>query len=263
MKHTDIDYREGKYPDDYAASRCRLNLQIPDGVENFTTIVWFHGGGIQDGDKDNDETQNLIRFFTASGYCAAPVNYRLYPEARYPDFIDDAAAAFAWIANHIKDHGGNPDSLFLSGHSAGAYIAAMVGIAPQFLKAYGVSLDQIRGVIPISGQVMNHARIREEYNHDISNTDIHETGPCYYASKDAPPFLCLWGDNDLEGRREENLKFTECMKKSGNRESRCAEINHRDHLSIIHKLPEPRDPAALFILEFIEKHKTRPQISTD
>ena len=86
----------------------------------------------------------------AEGIGAAVTNYRLWP-ATHPDHIEDAAAAFAWLHAHASEHGGNPDQVFVLGHSAGAYLAALLAVDGRYLGAHGLALSAIRGAIPVSG----------------------------------------------------------------------------------------------------------------
>jgi acetyl esterase/lipase len=74
-------------------------------------------------------------------------DYRLYPQVRFPDFVDDAAHAFLWVHQHIGDYGGNPAQLYVMGHSAGAHQAAMLAFEPRVLAAAGADRRWIHGFI--------------------------------------------------------------------------------------------------------------------
>ena len=90
------------------------------------------------------------------------VNYRLYPKVKAPTYIEDAAAAVAWVFKNIASYGGDPDMIFISGHSAGGYLASMVGLDKSYLEKYNIDANKIAGGIPFSGHTMTHFSVREE-----------------------------------------------------------------------------------------------------
>ena len=108
---SDISYRlEG---DEYALSRCKLDLYVPVGVKDFPTVVWFHGGGLTGGEHFiPDELKEC-------GLGIVSVNYRLLPKSELEDCIDDAAASVAWTFKNIEKYGGSIKKIFVAGHSAG------------------------------------------------------------------------------------------------------------------------------------------------
>ena len=124
---TDLPYK----PDgatNYERERCKLDLYLPAGRQGFATIVWFHGGGLQNGDKGGNIAIGLAERFSSEGIAVASVNYRLSPQVKYPAYIEDAAAAMAFLRKQISSYGGSDKLIFVSGHSAGGYLTAMVGI---------------------------------------------------------------------------------------------------------------------------------------
>ncbi len=113
---SNISYRTGENLDTYKKERCKLDVYVPENSEGFTTVVWFHGGGLTAGEKSIPErlkNKNL-------GVVA--VNYRLSPKVKSPAYIDDAAAAVAWVFKNISKYGGDPKKIVVSGHSAGGYL---------------------------------------------------------------------------------------------------------------------------------------------
>jgi len=113
--------------DEYAGERCVLDIYYPKNTNGFPTVVWFHGGGLTGGNKYIPE--NLKE----EGICVIAVNYRLYPKVKTPVFIEDAAAAVAWVFNNIEDYGGDASEIFISGHSAGGYLTMMVGLDKRWV----------------------------------------------------------------------------------------------------------------------------------
>ncbi|MFA7419567.1 MAG: alpha/beta hydrolase, partial [Melioribacteraceae bacterium] len=119
--------------DSYINERCFLDVYYPTNVKNFATVVWFHGGGLTGGNKHvPEELQN-------KGIAVVAVNYRLSPKAKSPSYIIDAAAAVAWVFKHIEEFGGDNKLIFISGHSAGGYLATMIGLDKRWLNQFGIN----------------------------------------------------------------------------------------------------------------------------
>lgn len=169
----------------------------------------------------------------------------------------NAAASVAWVANHIAKYGGNPKALFISGHSAGGYLTAILGMDPKYLAKYGIDTAAIAGIIPVSGQTFTHYTIRKERG--IPNPDttpiIDDASPCYHARKTAPPTLAICGDHDMATRAEENRYFVALLNTVGHTDATYREFPDRDHGTIVSKIPEPHDPVAEAILGFVARCK--------
>ena len=108
--------------DDYINERCKLDLLYPVEQKDFTTVIWFHGGGLSGGEKHFPKT--LIN----NDFAVVSVNYRLHPKVKAPAYIQDAAAAIAWVFKNIKNYGGNPSRIIISGFSAGGYLAMITSL---------------------------------------------------------------------------------------------------------------------------------------
>ncbi len=170
-------------------------------------VVFFHGGGWQEGDKAN------FRFVGATlaawGYVTVVPEYRLYPAVRFPAFIQDAAAAVAWIRENIARHGGDPHRIFLMGHSAGAYIAAMLTLDRQWLGAEGLDADRdIAGLVGLAGPYdflpLHDRRLEEIF---APAGDLTRSQPISFVRGGAPPMLLASGvDNSVvQPRNTEHL----------------------------------------------------------
>ena len=205
----DIPYYEADAPKTgdaaYLAERCKLDLYLPEGEKNFPTLVWFHGGGLSKGNKHCSKEFNLGRIAVAA------VNYRLSGKrAQCPDYIYDAAVAVAWVRKHIAEYGGDPAKVYVSGHSAGGYLTAMLALDPKYLKTFGCDPHDLAGYLPISGQMTTHFRIlaeRREKGSSVPGVVLDEYAPIQLAGKNVPPMVLLVGDPEVEwpSRVEENF----------------------------------------------------------
>lgn len=222
---TDIPYYSKTSTDSYQNERCILDIYYPENIKNFATIVWFHGGGLTGGNKEIPEA------LKNKGYCIIGVNYRLSPKVKAPKFIQDSAAAVAWVFNNISKYGGNPNLIFVSGHSAGGYLGAMIGLDKKWLQAYNIDANKIAGLIPFSAQTITHFTIRSEKGIPETQPTIDEYAPLFYVRKDAPPLLLITGDRELEllGRYEENAYLMRMMKVAGHKDTRLFEIDGYNH----------------------------------
>ncbi len=118
---SDVDYVAGA---DYPDKKDRLDIYTPDKATNAPVIVSIHGGGLRQGDKSG---QTFVgQRFASAGHVTVVVNHRLSPGVMHPAHIEDIAAAVAWVKRNIAQHGGDPGKLFVIGHSAGAYLAALL-----------------------------------------------------------------------------------------------------------------------------------------
>ena len=115
------------------------------------------------------------------------VNYRLLPKVTISECLGDAAAAIAWTFKEVEKYGGNKKKIFVSGHSAGGYLTAMIGLDKKWLKEYSIDADSLAGLIPFSGQVISHFSYRKMNGIDNLQPTIDEFAPLFHVRKDAPP----------------------------------------------------------------------------
>jgi len=252
-----LAYRSGPGLDAYERERCLLDLYLPKPRKDCPVIVWFHGGGMKGGAKA--DAAALAKRFASAGIIVATGEYRLYPKAKYPDFIDDAAACTAWVMKHISDYGGDPKSTFIAGHSAGGYLTGILGMDPKYLRKYGIDTARLAGMIPVSGQAFTHYVIREQHGVADPNlsTVCDDAAPCYHVRKDSPPILIIMGDHDWPCRAEENRYFLAMLRLAGHPDADFKQFAGRDHGSIIGRIAEPNDPVFETMLEFVHKRQAK------
>ena len=236
VEEKEIIYRVGNDLDDYMRERCKLDVYYPKNNDGFSTIIWFHGGGLRAGNKFIPET------LKKQGIAIVAVNYRFSPKVKSPAYIEDAAAATAWVFNHIEKYGGDKSKIFVSGHSAGGYLASMIGLDKSYLHQYDIDADSIAALIPFSGHTITHFTIRGERGISGTQVVVDELAPIHHIRKDAPPLILITGDRELEmlGRYEENAYMYRMMKVIGHENTILYELDGFNH----GKMVEP----ALYVL---------------
>ncbi len=214
-----------------------LDLHLPEG--DFESLfMYIHGGGIVNGSKEN--TVCLFEYLTAHGIAAASINYRMYPSAKYPEFIEDAAAAAAWIKKNIKNYG-NCDKIYLGGSSAGGYISQMLCFNDKYLAAHGLSPLDFAGFVHDAGQPTAHFNVlKQDMGQDPRRVIVDETAPLYYVglAESYPPMYIIWSDNDMQNRPEQTVLLLSTLKHFGYDQSKikttlmsgkyCAYVNALD-----------------------------------
>jgi len=228
---------------DYERERCQLDVYYPRDTTGYATVVWFHGGGLKRGHKE------IPLGLRDKGLAVVAANYRFSPKARAPAYIEDAAAAVAWVFENIEELGGSPDRIFVSGHSAGGYLASMVGLDKRWLAKHGIDADDIAGLIPYSGQTITHFTIREERGIDGMQPVVDDLAPLYHVRNDSPPLMLITGDRDKEllGRYEETAYFWRMMQEVGHPSTDLVELKGFGHGN----MPEPAHPLMLEFISYV------------
>ena len=173
---------------DVWAPRQRSEAPLP-------VVTFFYGGGWVDGDRE--EYGFVGRAFAAHGFVTILPDYRLVPNVRFPTFIEDSARAVRWTRDHIAEFGGDPRRINISGHSAGAYIGAMLSLDRHYLADAGVDPAVVRAAALLSGPYdfypFTEQRGRDALGHWPRP---RETQPITFVRPDAPPMLLMHGTAD-------------------------------------------------------------------
>jgi acetyl esterase/lipase len=226
-EQSDIFYRDASIESvtDYMREKCLLDIYYPMNKPDFATVVWFHGGGLKAGNKF------IPDWLKNKDIAVVAVNYRFSPEVSCPAYLQDAAAAVAWVFRNIESYGGDPDLIVVSGHSAGGYLTSMIGLDKRYLEVYGIDANQIASLVPFSGHTITHFTIREERGIAGTQPIIDEFAPLYHVRDDSPPLVLITGDRELEllGRYEENAYMMRMMKVAGHQETTLFELDGFDH----------------------------------
>ena len=246
-----------------------LDLFLPaPSVERPPVLVFVHGGGWRTGDKSlapggHDVYGNIGRFFAGRGIATAVINYRLMPKFSLEDQIDDVAHAVAWVHAHAADYGADPDAIFLSGHSAGAHLAAWVTLDRAKLEAVGMPATAIRGLIAVSGAAYDVSDEKTydlgtdldyyeaRFRHGESDVDWKErSSPIRLVRADAPPSLVLYADGETEALKRQAKLFADALAGAG-ASTRLLAIPAGSHERIVLTLSRDDRVAAPEMLAFI------------
>ena len=179
------------YGDD---ARQKLDVYAPKQPDHRPVVIFFYGGTWSAGEKSNYAFVGAA--LAERGYVTVIPDYRLYPAVKFPTFIEDGARAVAWVQQHAREFGGDPDRLVLMGHSAGAHIAALLALNPSYLAAAGVRPHSIAGLIGLSGP---YALAPDtDTLHAIFGAPYapNDWQPVHFATGTAPPTLLLHGADD-------------------------------------------------------------------
>lgn len=211
--------------DEYSKERLKLDVHFDTEGKDMPVIVWFHGGGLTGGNKF------IPAELAEQGYVVVAPNYRLVPEVEVQDCIDDAAEAVAWTFRNIKDFGGDPSKIFVSGHSAGGFLTSMIGLDKKRLAVYDADADSIAGLIPYSGQVITHFSDRKSKGIGELTPYVDSQAPLFHVRKDCPPYIIITGDaeQELYGRYEENLYMWRMMTLVGHPDVRIYKLDGYNH----------------------------------
>jgi len=255
---SDVDFVAGA---DYPDKKDRLDIYLPERTGRTPVIVSFYGGGLRAGDKSQPEQMQVGRHFAAAGIVTVIANYRLSPAVMHPAHVQDAAAAVAWVKKNIASHGGDPDNVFVIGHSAGAYLATLLATDPQYLGAHSLKPGDVRGYVPVSAFFyVDRPGVAPDRPKDTWGTDVNAwkaASPGTHVAAQAPRMLLLYADGDDPWRRQQQTKFADAMKAKKNHDIDVNMIAGRTHNSIWTEMASGDDDTSQAILDFVRR-LTRP-----
>jgi acetyl esterase/lipase len=177
--------------------RQKLDVYIPDGLKGpAPVLLFFYGGSWQSGSRR--DYPGFGQAFASKGIVTMVADYRLYPQVKFPAFVEDGARAVAFAHAHAKEFGGDPKRLFVSGHSAGGYIAAMLGSDARYVKDAGGDFSWMRGIIGVAGPYDFLPLTDPAYIDMFHGADNRAILPITYIddAKGRPPMLLVAGAAD-------------------------------------------------------------------
>ncbi|PWG62044.1 alpha/beta hydrolase [Spiribacter halobius] len=229
QRHVGLDYG--------AHERQRLDLYVPEGAADAPVVVFFYGGRWQEGERA--DYRFAAQALASRGYVVAVPDYRLYPEVRFPAFVEDAAAAVAWIHARAADYGGDPGRLVLAGHSAGAHIAALLALDPQYLESAGPGRGVVRAFIGLAGPY-DFLPLRAEDLKIIfgPSAERPRSQPINHVDPQAPPMLLLHGRDDRLVEPGNSRRLAQAVTEAGG-SARLRLFDNRGHVSLVASLARP------------------------
>ena len=237
-----------------------LDIYRPEGKNGPLTVLFhIHGGGWRTGDKNMMFDTGV--FYASQGFIFITPNYRLSPEYVHPAHIEDCAAALAWTFGHLKELGGDKTRVFVSGHSAGAHLAALLGTNNKYLQKYNINLHRLAGVIPVDTASFNLISNKNEKPvkkmiEEAFGTDkemLKDASPFYNIAKEIkyPDFLVLNTTNRRSAAKEAE-KFVKKLKNTGCN-ARFIPVDNHTHSEMATGMFDLSDPVGSAILRFLKQ----------
>jgi len=231
-------------------------------------MFWIHGGGWQAGDKSDVALKPKV--LTERGFVFVSTNYRLLPHVKMEDLIGDVAASFGWVHKNIARYGGDPQRIFVGGHSAGAQLAALICIDDRYLKEQGVSFDVLKGCVPVDGDTYDIPKIimtaehrqtlyggkmftfghRQKFGNDpekhVDFSAVTHVAP----DKGIPPFLLLYFSGNPDTRAQAHR--LETVLKAARIPAQAYGKRDTNHSRLNNDLGKPDDPATQELYKFLD-----------
>ena len=251
--HRDLPYGGTKN------KRQALDVYAPAEGKGHPVAFWIHGGGWQAGDKSEVDVKPAG--FVDRGYVFVSVNYRLFPEATIKEMAGDVARALHWVHDHAGDYGGDPGTILVTGHSAGAQLAALVCTDDRYVKAEGLSLSNIKGCVPVDGDTYDvpvqiatveerrAGSYRQKFGDEASQKEL---SPITHVAtgKGIPPFLILHVADHPETRGQ-SQRLAKALKEVGV-SATAYPAEGKNHGTINSDLGKPGDVPTKALFEFLD-----------
>lgn len=243
--YKDIQYKE--------ENECLLDIYLPD-EEAFPVFVYFHGGGLERGSKDK---ASFYEGLAEKGIAAISANYRMYPSAVYPQFIEDAAAVVNWAEKNMPSYG-KVTNIFVGGSSAGGYLSQLLCFDKKYLALYGIDADKIGGYVHDAGQPTTHFNVLRERGIDTRRVIIDEAAPIFHITenRDYAPMQIIVSDNDMKNRLEQTNLLVSTLKHFGYSEEKLdfRFMKNSKHCSYVNLKDGDKWAFADMIYEFIKRN---------
>ncbi len=235
---------------EYENDRDLLDIYMPEAASDVPVIIFFHGGGLQSGNKEH--VREVAARLTPMGIGVVTPNYRLSPDVMHPAHVEDAAAVVAWVVSNIKAYGGNPRQIYLGGHSAGAYLAVLLSLDKKYLLAHGLEPGLVRGTVAVSPflYVEETAKVRPKTVWGTNPVDWLAASVTPHIESGKQDVLLIYADGDEDWRKKQNNTFASAMQAVGN-DVKVVEVPDRDHMTLIEKVSAEDDRIRDLIVNFI------------
>jgi acetyl esterase/lipase len=239
--------------------RQTLDVYAPRGVSQpAPVVVFFYGGAWQHGRRA--DYKFVGEALTSKGFVVVIPDYRLYPDVRFPSFLEDGGAAVAWTQREIRRFGGDPHRIFLMGHSAGAYNAAMIALDTRYVEAAGGRSADVIGFIGLAGPY----DIRPDSSILLDNvfggaSDLSAVQPANFVEANSPRALLLYGEQDTTVLPRHSKEFSKRIRAAGGRvwEVGYADLGHASIVGVLAKPYQGRAPVLEEVTRFITTGETK------
>jgi acetyl esterase/lipase len=245
-----------------------LDVFSPNGAKNAPVVFWIHGGGWQVGDKTDVQVKPQV--FNDKGYVFVATNYRLLPSVDMETLVKDVATSLHWVHDHIAEYGGDPNRIFVMGHSAGAQLAALICTDDRYLKAEGLSLNIIKGCVPVDGDTFDipaiietaetrrrvHKQPQAKFGHrekfgNTAEKHVDFSAVTHVAKgKGIPPFMILYVSSHPDTSAQAERLAT--VLKENDVPVTLVGVRETTHSKLNHDIGMPDDLASRKLFEFME-----------
>jgi len=280
---------DGAVAEDQTRQRIEVDIPFVDGGRNdqqldlyrpagsgFPTLLFVHEGGLTSGDRKDAPYSRMCETFQEMGIGCAAANYRLAPERKWPAQPDDVVAAFTWLKRNIAGRGGDPDRIFLFGHSSGGLLVAVVAADPRYLSRQGWKPSDVAGVIAMGCRLDDTVEVRSDppaayerswvpadriaelMKGEVAFTSLEQRNdavPALHVSAELPPTLILIADAErfFPPVLRDAAEFVGRALAAG-AEAELATLADRTHMSAIREMVSPTDPAVSRVAAFVRSH---------
>ncbi|QDT99991.1 alpha/beta hydrolase [Gimesia aquarii] len=251
-------------------NRHVLDIYTPEkpAKKSLPVVFWIHGGGWRVGDKSDVALKPKV--LTDRGFVFVSTNYRLLPEVKMEELIGDVAKSLAWVHKNIAKYGGDPNRIFVGGHSAGAQLAALICIDDRYLKKEGVPFDMLKGCVPVDGDTYDIPKIimtaefrqalyggkmftfghRQKFGNDPEKHVDYSAVTHVKKGKGIPPFLILYFPGNPNTRAQ--ARRLESVLKASEIPTTVYGKSDSNHSRLNNDLGKPDDPATQQLYEFLD-----------
>lgn len=238
-----------------------LDIYAPKGASGAPVVIFIHGGGWSK--RDKDEVGSQPKLFNSAGIIVASINYRLAPAIRHPENVRDVAFAIAWIHRNIRKSGGDPNKIFLMGHSAGSHLAALVATDERYLAENDLRRNQLAGVISLDGSAFDildrvkngSAQIAENCRRAFGESHVAQAdgSPINHlkGSDPLPPFLLIYlKDGTLN--HTQSQRFMDALEKEKGTAKLIRVMEDKTHQALCDDLGTGQDATGAILVKYIK-----------
>ena len=229
-----------------------LDLFLPES-DTFDVFVYFHGGGLEHGSRKGMDV--FAKTLAKNNIATASVEYSMYPNAKFPEFIQDCAESVRWIRDNINNYG-KCKRIFVGGSSAGGYLSMMLCFDNKYLEQVGMLPTDIAGYIHDAGQPTAHFNVLKELGVDSRRLIVDKTAPMYFVGMQEKysPMLFIVSDNDMFARYEQTMLMIKTLEHFGHKDNVFVKVINGKHCE--HTLKADQNGEGVFgniINEFVNK----------